>query len=282
MPFKQTWYTHDHIVKVDLYGEITAAEIAQSFQVSRKFLQDSTADRVHFIHDWSGITSFPTNPLEIRRALNRPYNTKSDKLGWVVIYGVEKELLRFIGELTFQFFQIHSHMTDTLDSALEFLTQQYPTLKPFLDERSLTEVHWHIQGHVLYCRGVFTADQMFIRNLNSFQLIEREGKPPYVHMLIDYTTTDIKDYSSNLRELVRWSNSSPEFQAARDNLLKHPLFGWVVSVGGHSRNIKISGKILSSRYNYKRKEVDTLDEALTFLKQVDSNIARILQFSSDD
>lgn len=282
MPFKQTWYIHDHIVKVELNGKITAGDIAESFVVSRTFLDESQADRVHFIHDWNGIEHFPTNPYEIRRTLGRPVNEQPEKLGWVVIYGAKKELLRFIGDLTFQLFQIQSHMTDTMASALEFLQQQDPKLNQFFNEQSLTHVRWHVPGHILYCYNVFNTDQMIMRNRNTFHLIESEGKPPHVHMLIDYSSTDIQAYSSDVRDLVRWATSSKEYEESRDKLIRHPLFGWVVAIGVHNRNIKISGKILSLRYNYKRKEVETLDEAMTFLKHVDPNIARILQLSGDD
>lgn len=274
MPFHQEWLIPERVVKVTFTGTLTVEEIAKSFRVSSGFLLQSRAERVHFIHDWSRLEKFPMNLSQIRNSINIADNPFADKLGWVVVFGVRHTVLRFVGDLTFQLFQIRTHMTDDMDSALEFLYKQDTTLQ---SQEKNTDVKWYLKGHILYCKDVLTADEMIERNTNALELLEQDGKPPYVHMLIDFASTNIENYDLNVRELVRRSTSSQAFANARDNLIQHPLFGWVIVFNVHNRNINVSGKIVSMKYNYKRKEVNSLPEAIDFLKQVDPNITIALQ-----
>lgn len=279
MPFHQEWFVPNRIVKVTFSGNLTPEEIGKSFTVSGKFLLESDAERVHFIHDWSQLENFPTNISLIRNAVNVGDTPSRSKLGWVVIFGARQPLLRFVGDLVFQLFRIRTHMTDNFATALEFLYQQDLTLKK---QNNFTDVRWYLKGHILYCQDVFNAEEMTRRNTNALNLLESEGKPPYVHMLIDFASTNTADFDADVRELVRRSTSSKAFADARDKLVRHPLFGWVVVFNIHDRNINAGGKIVAMQYNYKRKEVDSLPEAINFLKQVDPNIASIFSTQSDD
>lgn len=276
MPFKQAWYIEDRIVKVELYGDLTAEEIAESFMVSGEFLIEAGEHRIHFIHDWAQIKSYPTNLHDIHHLLNSSMSGVSDNLGWVVIYGAETKLLRFIGDLTFQRFQIRTHKTDDFDSALAFLQQQDPSLKTAISQKPLMDVTWYLPGHIIYCHDLIDPDAMMQRNLNAYALLNAEGKPPFVHLLIDFTSTDSPDYNVNIRNIMRRSRHSPEFEAARDQLIQHPLFGWVVVFGIKDANLNVGGKINAMRTNYKRKDVESLNEALTFIKQVDPHVAQLL------
>lgn len=282
MPFKQAWYIENHVIKVEFWGDLTVEDIAKAFQMLSKFLEESNAQRVHIIHDWSNLEHFPINLTAIRNAIDFNQSMALDKLGWVVIFGVKRQLIKFAGDLTFQLFQIRTHIADDFDSALAFLQTQEPNLKSILDQKAITEVTWYLQGHILHCYDVFTADQMIRRNQNALRLLEAVGKAPTVHLLIDFSSTDTENYSSDIRELVNRATSTQAFQEARDNLIRHPLFGWVVVIGVHSRNIDVGGKIIAMKCNYKRKDVDTLDDAITFLKQIDPHIARLLKTQSDD
>ncbi len=275
MPFHQEWFMPDHIVKVTFTGRLTIEEITKSFVVSGKFLAESQGERIHFIHDWSGLESFPTNLSHIRQAIDIHENPFTDKLGWVVVFGVQQKLLRFVGDITFQLFKIRTHMTEDMESALEFLRKQDPTLKKF---QHMSDVSWYLKGHILYCYDVVKVEDMITRNTNALKLVEQDGQPPAVHMLIDFSSTNNPNYDLDVRELVGRSTSSIEFAEARDNLIRHPLFGWVVTFNIHNRNINVGGKIVAMKYNYKRKEVNSLPEAITFLKQVDPYLDS--QFSS--
>lgn len=276
MPFKQAWYIEDRIVKVELYGDLTAEEIAESFMMSGEFLIEAGEHRIHFIHDWAQIKSHPTNLHDIHHLLNVNMSGLFDNLGLVVIYGTETKLLRLIGELTFQRFQIRTHRTDDFDSTLEFLLQQDPSLKTAISQKPFTDVTWYLSGHIMYCHDLIDPDAMMQRNLNAYALLNAEGKPPFVHLFIDFTSTDSPDYTVNVRNIMRRSRHSPEFEVARDQLIRHPLFGWVVVFGIKDANLNAGGKINAMRTNYKRKDVESLEEALVFIKQVDPHVAQIL------
>lgn len=273
MPFHQEWLMPDGIVKVTFWGDLTAEEIAKSFSVSGQFLAKSQASRVHFVHDWSQLTSFPTNLSQIRDATDFGENLFRERLGWVVVYGVQHKLLRFVGDITFQLFQIRTHMTQDLDTALDFLYEQDKALQK---NRSFTDVSWYLKGHILYCYDVLDSSEMILRNQNALKLLEQDGKRPFVHMMIDFSSTKSESHSTDIRDVVRRSAPSITFAQARNNLIQHPLFGWVVVFNVHNPNINVGGKIVATRYNYKRKEVSTLVDAITFIKQVDPHVASIL------
>jgi|GEM_PF-664164 len=281
MPFKQTWYIKDHVVKVEFWGALTIDEVVKSFHVSGKFLIESHAQRVHFIYDWHNLEHFPTNFREIRQAVDFSLNPALGKLGAVAIYGAKQHTLRSVGDLLFQLFQIRTHMADDLESALAYLEQLDSRLKPLLNQKIVNSVRWYLKGHILSCYNLHTADDIMIRNQNAFNLIMAEGKPPSVHLLIDYSLPEESDTPTDIRKLVRFSTSSPEFQEARDNLIGHPLFGWVVAFGIHNPNFNVTGKIIAQKYGYKRKEVDTLEDAIAFLKQIDSNITHVMSKQVD-
>jgi hypothetical protein len=276
MPFKQTWYIQDHVVKVEFWGVLKIEDVVQSFNVFGQFLNESNAQRVHFVHDWSKLEKFPANFSSIHKAIDLSQNSSLEKLGSVIIYGAQHHL-RAVGDLMFQLLHIRIHITEDFESALSFLQKQDPYLKSILDHKISTDVKWHIQGYILYCYNVHTADDIKARNQNALKLIEAEGKPPYVHMLIDFSLPEDPNYSANVRELVRFSTSSQEFQDARDKLIRHPLFGWVVAFNVQNLNSTVSGKIIAQKYGYKRKDVDTLEDAIVFLKQVDPTINKILK-----
>ncbi len=273
MPFHQEWLITDQVVRVVFTGQLTIEDIAKSFMVSGKFIAESEAKRVHFIHDWTQLDGFPTNLNQIRSSTEMDENPYADRLGWVVIFGAQGKILRFLGDIVFQLYQIRTHMTSNLDEAIAFLEKQDPTL---VKSPKLTEVEWYLEGHIIKCFDVVPEEDMIQRNRNVLKLIEAEGKPPHVHMLIDFSSSNSKDYALDVRQLVRRSTYSIDFANTRDELLRHPLFGWVVVYGVHSNNINVSGKIISMKYNYKRKEVTTIQEAIDFLKRVDSNIAKLL------
>lgn len=276
MPFRQSWYIQDHVVKVEFWGSLTIEDLIKSFDVSGKFLIESHAPRIHFIYDWSELEHFPTNFKEIRQGIDFNQNPAFGKLGLVVIISTKQYPLKAVGDLIFQIFQIRTYTTDTLESALIYLQQRDSFLKPLLHQKILSHVRWHLKGHVLYCHHADTADDIMIRNQNALNLIQTDGKLPAVHMLIDFSLTEDADYTKDIRELLRFSTSSPEFQKARDALIRHPLFGWVVVFGIKSENVNMGGKIVAQKFSYKRKDVDTIDDAMAFLKQIDSNVAHLL------
>ena len=281
MPFKQTWYIQDHVVKVEFWGILTIEDVVKSFNVSGKFLIESQAHSVHFIHDWTKLEHIPTNFREIRNRVDFNQNPAFGKLGSVLIYGAGQASLKTVGDLIFQMFQIRTHMTDKLESALAYLQQQEPHLQSLLHQKVLTHVKWQLQGHILYSHHPHSAEDITLRNQNALKLILAEGKPPAVHMLIDFSLIEGSEYPKDVRELLRISTSSPEFQEARDNLIHHPLFGWVVVFGVQNPNVNVSGKIIAQKYSYKRKEVDTLKEAISFLKHIDPNISNVVSKQVD-
>lgn len=275
MPYNHTWYIQNHILKVELSGEITLEEMSDSLEVTAQFLQDSSAEHVHFILDWSQLKRFPTNIREIRRAL-QVNQQMLGKIGAVLVYGVANESMKFLANLAFQVFHMRIQMVSDFEAALDALRHQDGKLASIIDKQRRTDVTWYLPGHILYCYDLIVPEDMMKRNQKAYDMIEAEGKPPYVHMLIDFSSTDIEEYSVNVRNIVQRSKHSPEFEEARENLIQHPLFGWVVVFNIENPSLNLGGKLNAMRTNYKRKDVPSLIDALNFLKQVDPNITNLL------
>lgn len=276
MPFAHEWYIPQHIARITFYGELTTRDIEEAFKISGQYIDESNARAIHFLHDWSRLTRLPANLKELRQSFSFPLGgIRLGKLGMVIVYGVETETLRLLGDLIFQYLRVRAQMTGNLESALAILRAKDATIFD-APQTTSTAVSWHLKSHILYCYGVITSDDMLARNINAARLIEADGKPPFVHLIIDYSISKAEDYPTDIRNLIHRSESSEEFERARDQLVTNPLFGWVVAIGSPTRNIEVGATIVAARNNYRRKEVANLNEAITFLKQVDPNIAKLL------
>ena len=107
------------------------------------------------------------------------------------------------------------------------------------------------------------------------RLVETEGQPPYVHMLIDFSTTQVFSYTARMNETLEGYRTTEELVKLRERLVQNPLLGWVVSVGMKSEGLKAMSIVLANEGRYKQHNSDTLEDALLFLKSVDESLRGI-------
>jgi hypothetical protein len=127
MPSEQNWYLPEHILYVRFYGHLSVEDIQTEFARSVAFVEASSAKKVHFLHDWQAVETFPRDLLAIRRVLKMRV-TDPSKIGWVVVYGSQNPVLRFLGDVLFQTFKIQFRVWATQAEALAFLQTVDDTL----------------------------------------------------------------------------------------------------------------------------------------------------------
>ena len=135
-----------------------------------------------------------------------------------------------------------------------------------------TDVHWYLPGRIIYCYDVFTVEERIERNRKILHLIETEGQPPQVHTLIDFSSTDYGNYAANLQDMIALYESNEELRAVRDAWCQHPLDGWTISVGARNQVYTSNANVMAGRMQYDRRSVDTLEDAIAFLKKVDKTL----------
>ena len=127
MPVEQDWLIPDHLASVRFFGDVTLHDVGVAFGRSAELVDASGGKQVHFLHDWQDVTSYPTNVIQIRQALQARVSDRS-KLGWVVIYGMDHQLLRFLSHIALELFKVRVKQLETRIDAITFLYHIDPAL----------------------------------------------------------------------------------------------------------------------------------------------------------
>lgn len=134
------------------------------------------------------------------------------------------------------------------------------------------ELSWYLPGRVLYTRHDPDPAVVIARNQHLLQLLETEGQPPQVHLLIDYTGRGITYDTLQLWGIIHRSPHSPDYQQLLQKLAAHPLMGWVVGVACQDPRMRVASTITATRYNIRRHDEPTMELALKFLKRMDPTL----------
>lgn len=126
----QAWLIENKVVYVKFVGEISVEEIGEAFAKSNALVLESEKPPVHFLHNWSEVTNFPKKLSEMRR-LTKAVKGDLRRIGWVVAFGTENRLIRFLGDVFFQLFRIRFRMFRTEKEAISFLRRMDITLEEF-------------------------------------------------------------------------------------------------------------------------------------------------------
>jgi hypothetical protein len=127
MSTQQKWYLNNRIVFVEFAGELSVDDIVEALETSINYVERSDAQPVHFLHDWTQLKKFPTNILQIRRQSDIRLSDRA-KLGWMVAYGNDNRLMRYISQTVTYLFDIRFRMFSTREEALRFLHKMDDTL----------------------------------------------------------------------------------------------------------------------------------------------------------
>lgn len=124
MPHKQAWLIKDHVVSVTFTGTLSAKDIGDAFRTSGDYAIEASEGPVHFLHDWRVVDSFPTSLSKVMKEARGSTRAPAHKVGWVVAYGKNNRLFRWMGDVFFQIFGLQFRLFKTRDEAIAFLCQR--------------------------------------------------------------------------------------------------------------------------------------------------------------
>ena len=134
------------------------------------------------------------------------------------------------------------------------------------------EARWYLPGHIIFAPGATGQKSVLVRNREIFALMDTQGRPPKVHVLIDYRDMEPGDSNTGLEDVLGHLRDSSEYDRVIRDITQHPLIGWVVSIGSPSPRYRTAMNVLALKDGVRRHEVSTLEEAIDFLKGKDPSL----------
>jgi hypothetical protein len=120
------WLIRDRVILEEYVGDINIQQVTEAMKNVEAMVEASGAPLVHALADTSAMKGFPTHLIELQNAtrslLSHP------RYGWLIIYGRNDMMLRFILQVLTGVFKVRLRMFDTRDEALEFLATVDSTL----------------------------------------------------------------------------------------------------------------------------------------------------------
>lgn len=126
------WLIENKVVYVKFWGDISVEEVGEAFAKSNTFSLETQNPPVHFLHNWGEVSSFPKKLHELRR-LTKSVKGDSRRIGWVVVFGTENMIMRFLGDVFFQMFRVRFRMFLDETEAIAFLKRVDMTIPEFPD-----------------------------------------------------------------------------------------------------------------------------------------------------
>jgi len=121
-----------------------------------------------------------------------------------------------------------------------------------------SQLSWYLENRVMQIvnHGEVTDQDLFDLDESAVHYMD-QGSAPLVHLIIDHRKGINSPSAKGLMQL-KWP--------------KHPKMGWIVMVGMANPLQKFVTAVASNFFKTRLRMVDTMDEALDFLNDVDSTL----------
>jgi hypothetical protein len=124
MPVDNQWLVERRVLLTRLSGHLTIEELAESASVGTVMIASGITP-VYSLVDLTDVTGFPTKLNDLRKVLAAG---SSDKLVWIIVYGIPNPLMNFIASTFAQLSRTYFKVFDTFEGAKAFVKQQDRTL----------------------------------------------------------------------------------------------------------------------------------------------------------
>jgi hypothetical protein len=124
MPVENSWIVEERVMLTRLIGHLTVEDMAANAQRGTIMI-DSGVAPVYSLVDASLIEHFP---LKLNEMKGLTEQGSSDKLGWIIIYGIPNRILAFLATTFVQVIGKNYKVVNTLEDALEFIRNREGTL----------------------------------------------------------------------------------------------------------------------------------------------------------
>jgi len=126
------WLVPHHIIYGKPTGKPTVDELKQASQEIAKLLDESGKPLVHLLIDESDLDGMPISLSTLTEAFAFMGH---DRLGWMIIYGTDERVKKFISSMVTNITRVRHRRFDTRQEALEFLVtmdSSLPTVEAML------------------------------------------------------------------------------------------------------------------------------------------------------
>jgi len=120
MPVENSWLIKDRVMLTRLYGHISVEDMVRNAREGTAMIESGVAP-VYSLVDASGIDQFPLRLNEMKSISEQG---SSDKLGWIVIYGIPNRFISFLATTFVQVIGKRYKVVATFDEALAFVNMQ--------------------------------------------------------------------------------------------------------------------------------------------------------------
>jgi hypothetical protein len=120
MPAENTWVVENRVMLTRLTGHITVEDMKASARRGTAMIESGIAP-VYSLVDASQIEHFPLKLNELKSITEEG---SSDKLSWIIIYGIPNRLLSFLATTFAQVIGKRYKVVNTQAEALAFIAQQ--------------------------------------------------------------------------------------------------------------------------------------------------------------
>jgi len=125
MPIEHSWLVEGKVILIEMSGELSLEELQASAAQSLDALNQAN-ETLHQIIDFTHASSLANNLSDLSK-LSRPVN-EHPLLGWVVMYGIQNKLIKFLTTMTGQLTNSKLKSVDTREDATAFLQHVEPLI----------------------------------------------------------------------------------------------------------------------------------------------------------
>ncbi|GEM_PF-2404494 len=118
MPIDTSWLLEDRVMLIEMSGDLSLDDMRQGTLYSLDAL-NKTNHQIHQIIDLSQVKSLPNNIAEFAK-IAQPAN-EHEMMGWVIVYGVQNKLIKFIATMTGHISKTQLKIVDSQAEAIDVL-----------------------------------------------------------------------------------------------------------------------------------------------------------------
>lgn len=131
MPFEHVWLVENRVTLNRMWGDVTLEDLRGSAAQTLARLENSRGI-VHEIIDLTQVKTVASQMTEISRFTTPVINHPN--MGWIVVYGMQNKLLRFVASMVGQITRAHTRLVDKRADALKTLMHLDPSLTEDLEK----------------------------------------------------------------------------------------------------------------------------------------------------
>lgn len=136
MAYQFQWLYEDQIAFVTMSGEFDAEQIACYVKDMLNFLDQSTAEKVHFVESMTDLQKVSMSAIFAakhgKEILSHP------RMGWLVAYGLQSKSVNVVVTMLTQVFRYNFRSVATFEDAIVLLKRQDLTLSDLSELRPPT------------------------------------------------------------------------------------------------------------------------------------------------